>query len=106
MNDVPVGGDYNGDATTDIAVYGPGSNGNRFAILPSGGGSAYAQDFGSSNSIGLPPDAVLFSLPATPPATSGTAAQVARGPAGNDLFDLALSSLSDDLTGRRRPTQG
>jgi hypothetical protein len=61
-DDVPVGGDYDGDGTTDLAVFGysPDDGAHRFGIIPSLGSPTRAEPFGAPGAIGLPPFSGLF----------------------------------------------
>ena len=56
--DAPTVGDFDGDGRTDVAVYGysPANGYSRFAVLPSGGGSAWSRPFGGLEDAPVPAD--------------------------------------------------
>ena len=56
--DMPTSGDFDGDGRADVAVFGysPANGYSRFAVLPSGGGSAWSRAFGGLEDAPVPAD--------------------------------------------------
>ncbi|QDV36068.1 FG-GAP repeat domain-containing protein [Tautonia plasticadhaerens] len=114
-DDLPVSGDFDGDGTSDLGVYGfsPAEGVSRFAILPSGEGPAISQPFGGERDVALtiPPASVRFRRDgfASAPQASGTARAASRaggvvpeGPARTPRSMIGRSGTAP-LGGRGRP---
>jgi hypothetical protein len=105
-NDLPIAGDFDGDGTTDIAVFGfsPAEGFSRFAVLPSGEGAAINQAFGGEQDVALtiPPASVRFRRGQTGSASQTAGIGRAAQRAGDDGASPAASSGTSALL-RSRP---